>query len=121
MGDLSFYAAFSSHRCSQFCEQITSALQSQGAPALPFDFPELSLLASDTSTSNDGDTDHRSFNNDPTAFSGTEVAELYPGIDAPLTVQRASASLPPEVAVLGSEAVGAPTRDLAQVPRSDAA
>jgi len=108
--------------------------ENQGAPALPLEFPDLSLTTSQngnrsapsfassmhSSTSYGGDAERRSFNNDPTAFSATEVTELYPGIDAPLTVQQASDDVqPPQVAVLGNHAAGSATNPANQASSDD--
>ena len=74
--------------------------EDQGAPALPFDFPELSL----TTTLTNNDADSRSFIKDPTALSEAEVKELYTPHVAPVTVHWDEDSKPPLVAVLGSKA-----------------
>jgi ribosomal protein L37E len=90
--------------------------ESQGAPALPLDFPEHSLTASQNdhrnapsyvssalpSRSITSDVDRRCFTNNSTAFSATEVRAFYPHTDFPVAVQRVSGTITPQIAVLSS-------------------
>ena len=85
--------------------------ENQGVPSLPFEFPELSLSTSQSScrsasmyssTSYTTDAERRSFHTKPAAFSDADVSEVYAHHETPVTVQRASDTIPPRVAVLSS-------------------